>query len=89
MTQAENTNNTQVEVVVKAIDGDSLVLETIPKGKSILWPILNIPRPLDIGNRLTLELRQNETGVPVVALSSNTEDDNNEKKRRLLEELVN
>jgi hypothetical protein len=104
MIQTPASNDHKIEVVVTAIDGDSLVLETVTNKKRIHWPIKNIPQPLDIGNRLTLELHQNdslafnaESAVSAGTAIRDTRStattapstDDNERKRRMLEELVN
>jgi hypothetical protein len=81
-------SDNKVEVVVAAIDGDCIVLETVPNKNRICWPLKNIPRPLDIGSRLTLELQQNNADVPGIGPVEQT-DKKEESKRLLLEQLVN
>jgi hypothetical protein len=56
----KNPSDNKIEVVVTAISGEGIVLETIPEKTRIYWPLKNIPQPLDIGNKLTLELQQDE-----------------------------
>jgi hypothetical protein len=91
-------SDNKVEVVVTAIDGECLVLETVPHKNRICWPLKNIPSPLDIGSRLTLELQQNCADIPTAAapvnglkrpVHKNEQDDKEEHKRLLLEQLVN
>jgi len=64
-----NTDST-IEVTIAAIDGENLVLETASGKNRIYWPLENIPQPLDIGNKLTLELRQDECAAESAAGSS-------------------
>ena len=82
-----------MEVIALAIDGDNLVLETIPEKNEIRWPLNNLPRPLEIGSRLTLEL-QKETHTETARVSGDTKLNANtaakdELMRKLLEDLVN
>lgn len=90
-------DNKVIEVKVSAIDGDFLVLETIPDGQTLQWPISNIPKPLRVGSTLLLELKssgmtlsQNHS-VTASTVKSNNDGDSrrDEDKRRLLEQLVN
>jgi hypothetical protein len=90
-------SDNKVEVVVAAIDGDCLVLETVQNKNRICWPLKNIPQPLDIGSRLTLELQQSctddpDTGILKIAGSKQGDMEQAQKeehKRLLLEQLVN
>jgi hypothetical protein len=52
--QNQNSENT-LEVVVKAIDGEALVLET-PNGDLIHWPLNQIPKSLSLGKVLSIKL---------------------------------
>jgi hypothetical protein len=83
----DSSGTGKVEVIATAIDGDNLVLETVPERNEIRWPLKNLPRPLEIGSRLTLEL-QKDSAQASAALSKGM-DDKDELKRKLLEELVN
>ena len=83
----DTAGTNKVEVIATAIDGDNLVLETVHSKNKIQWPLKNLPQPLEIGSRLTLELQNNDSGVKNTTASPNQ--DHEEKKRRLLEELVN
>ena len=87
--ETDNSDN-KIEVVVTAIDGECLVLETVPYKNRICWPLKNIPRPLDIGSKLTLELQQNGTDtLDLDAGISEQTGNEDENKRQLLEKLVN
>jgi len=87
--------NSCVEVKISAIDGDFLVLETVPGGQTLEWPISNLPKPLQIGSSLVLELKASEktsTESPSKskpAAKPANDEKQNENRRRLLEELVN
>jgi hypothetical protein len=89
------SGTSKVEVIATAIDGNHLVLETVPEKNEIRWPLNNLPRPLEIGSRLTLELQKNQTKPPgdISILHNpapqNTSDDKDEIRRKLLEDLVN
>ena len=50
----------KIKVVVTAINGEDIVLETVPDKNIVYWPLKNIPQPLNIGSQLTLELRQDQ-----------------------------
>lgn len=56
--QNKNTENT-LEVVVKAIDGEALVLET-PNGDLIHWPLNQISKTLSLGKTLNLKLESSD-----------------------------
>jgi hypothetical protein len=56
--QNKNTENT-LEVVVKAIDGEALVLET-PNGDLIHWPLNQLAQPLTLGKNLNLKLESTD-----------------------------
>jgi len=88
-------SQTGIEVTLIAIDGENLVLESIDDKIKFLWPLDKIPRPLEIGCRLTLALQK---GSPTVVLSSKIRTktidmdhpkNKDERMRKLLEELVN
>ena len=90
----ENNEQNVINVTVKAIDGDVLVLETASRDL-LRWPLNNIPRPLELGSTLTLELKtitsletKNSTQP---TKSSNPKDDPKKLQHmyHLLEELVN
>jgi hypothetical protein len=83
----QNTNN-QLGVVVTAIDGDNLILETIQNKCRICWPLCSVPMPLEIGTELTLELRQSAAS-PVSNSKTKNTGDSDEARRKLLEALVN
>ncbi len=87
----QQQSGNKVEVVVAAIDGENLVLETVPQKNRIHWPLNNIPRPLDVGSTLTLELHQDEPLIfdtsPAAICTEETEKE--QQKRQLLERLVN
>jgi len=95
----DSNSTNKVEVIAAAIDGDNLVLETIPHKDKIRWPLNNLPRPLEIGSRLTLELKKDCRQMPdpfigdkpVIKEQANTRDSSasDEKMRKLLEALVN
>ncbi len=95
----DTENTTKVEVIVTAIDGDNLVLETVPNKNMIRWPLKNIPRPLPVGGRLTLELQKDagpQTGLQinngqgqVETTVSINRSDREDRMRKMLEELVN
>ena len=89
----DSAGTSKVEVIATAIDGDNLVLETVPNKNEIRWPLKNLPRPLEIGSRLTLELQKGclQDANPV-SNNSNinpAHGDQDELRRKLLEDLVN
>jgi|WetSurMetagenome_2_1015567.scaffolds.fasta_scaffold651855_2 hypothetical protein len=96
----DSNTTTGVEVTVAAIDGGYLVLESLNDKTQFQWPLDKIPRPLEIGSRLTLSLQKdsisvspsNDTVIRKTAPNAKDRDKNREKEdqmRRLLEELVN
>ena len=88
----DSDSTSKVEVIVTAIDGDYLVLETIADKIKIKWPLKNIPRPLEIGSQITLELQKNEMKIPdgmPENISNIPKGQSEEKMRKLLEDLVN
>ena len=56
--QNKNSENT-LEVVVKALDGEALVLET-PNGDLIHWPLNQLAKPLTLGKTLNLKLESTD-----------------------------
>lgn len=56
--QDQNSENT-LEVVVKALDGEALVLET-PNGDLIHWPLNQLAKPLTLGKTLNLKLESTD-----------------------------
>jgi len=83
-----------IEVTVAAIDGANLVLESLNDKTRFLWPLDKIPRPLEIGSRLTLELQKDSNPASfasgTASPSSNTSDTKKDDlMRKLLEDLVN
>ncbi|MCC7197407.1 hypothetical protein IT413_04415 [Candidatus Peregrinibacteria bacterium] len=56
--QNKNSENS-LEVVVKAIDGEALVLET-PNGDLIHWPLNQLAKPLTLGKTLNLKLESTD-----------------------------
>jgi len=95
----DTDGTSKVEVIATAIDGDHLVLETVPNKNRIQWPLKNLPRPLEIGSRLTLELtlelqkgslQDANPASNCLNLNANpAHADKDELKRKLLEDLVN
>lgn len=86
----DSTGTNKVEVIAAAIDGDNLVLETVPNKDKIRWPLNNLPRPLEIGSRLTLELKKDGLQMPDQFIGDKPAiPDNDEKMRKRLEALVN
>ena len=84
----------KVEVIALAIDGDNLVLETVIEKNEIRWPLNNLPRPLEIGSRLTLELQKDglQNHNPSDNFTPKTDHkqgDKDDLMRKLLEDLVN
>jgi hypothetical protein len=85
---ANKTDSPSIEVKVKAIEGEFLILETLQKGIMIRWPIKNIPQPLEIGSNLKLELQNSQIKAPL-GINANNFKDKDTAMRKLLEELVN
>jgi len=95
---SDGTNPGNINVKVSAIDGDFLVLEVVPGGETFRWPISNLPKPLQIGSSLVLELKS--SGITVTAnepahakdaakTKPASDEKRDESRRRLLEQLVN
>ena len=92
--QAQATSAVQ-SVALKAIDGQSLVLQT-KEGEVIYWPINNLPGPIEIGSELAIELKSNtnltssSSKKSTVKISSPANATPEEQQRRnLLEALIN
>ena len=90
----DSSTTNGIEVTVAAIDGTNLVLESLNDKTRFLWPLDKIPRPLEIGNRLTLELQKTSTPASFTSSekspsSSPSDAKKDDLMRKLLEELVN
>ena len=80
----DSSEATDIEVTLAAIDGDYLVLESLIEKIRFKWPLNKIPRPLEIGTRLTIKLQNRNA-----SLSTPGKRDTEETMRKLLENLVN
>jgi hypothetical protein len=96
----DSTATTGIDVTLTAIDGSHLVLESTEDKTQFLWPLDKIPRPLEIGSHLTLNLLKAsvpspasaDTLIPARPSRSLPPKETSEKEasmRKLLEELVN
>lgn len=90
----ENNDQSFINVTVKTIDGDVLVLETASH-ELMRWPLKNIPQPLELGATLTLELKTGKLSESKNSTApekpSHQKEDPAKLQRmyHLLEELVN
>jgi hypothetical protein len=90
----DSSSENSIDVTLAAIDGGYLVLESTDDKTRFQWPLHKIPRPLEIGSRLTLELQNSrELATTADSIPSRGENRNNKDKdssrRKLLEDLVN
>jgi len=92
-----NADNS-IDVTLSAIDGGYLVLESTGGDKTrFQWPLDKIPRPLEIGSRLSLELQKKQTpsfpstekSFKMTSQIRKKEPGKEEDMRKLLEDLVN
>lgn len=75
-------------VIATAIDGETLILKDAETGEQINWPLTSIPKPLEIGANMCLELK-NSTGPSIDKKNPENNEAENANKIHLLEELIN